>query len=138
MTTVAIPVGGISLDSTGANLLQAVCGATISSGAGVYRDVADDMELKALDVTDILSATAFGFLLDDSTNGNGAVVVPSGEILSGWAGLTKWSTYFFDTGGSLTDDPGTDLASGEYVVIAGLAISTTQILTNIVFTGETI
>lgn len=135
MTTISIPVGGITVVSAQPRILSATGGATISSGAGVYRDTTDSLELKAIDVTSILSADAFGFLLENTTDGGGAVVVPNGEVVGGWSGLTKWATYFFDTGGSLTDDPTTDLASGEYVTQAGLAISTTEILINIIATG---
>lgn len=135
MTTVAVPVSGVSVVDANPSLLYAVGGATINSGAGVYRDIADSLELKALDVTDILTADAYGFLLQGTTDGNGAVVVPSGNTLTGWSGLTQYAWYAFDTGGSLTDDPGTDLAANEYLVWAGFAISTSSIYVNIINTG---
>lgn len=138
MTAVAIPVSGITLITPGATLIPVVGGATVASGAGVYRDPADSMEVKAVNVTAALSAFAYGILFQNITDGNGGLVVPNGVEIGGFTGLTKYKWYFFDTGGSYTDDPATDLASGEYVTSAFMATSTTQALVQIVYTGMTV
>lgn len=123
MTDISITAANVIAGSD-ANIESGTAGATITAGQAVYKSSTTKKWLLA----DSDSATAEarvpgGIALNGASNGQPIVVQKSGDITIG-ATLTAGTAYY------LSDEPGAicplaDLASGDYVVLIGLAKSTT-------------
>lgn len=137
MTAIALPLSGITEVDTG-TLKSRTGGATISSGAMVGPDSNDNNELKTVDMTNSSTVTPEGFLYQDTIDGGGAQVAKTGRIIDGFAGMTAWNLYYCKTGGTIVDDPATDLTSGDKIITAGIALSATKLRVLVIDTGETV
>ena len=111
-------------------------GEAITQGQPVYYSAADGKYYKCdSDLSEAASEAAGIALSAAGTDGYFALVRPGGVVDLG-ATLTKGVVYVVsDTAGGIM--PSTDWDSGDYMVILGVAINTTDIQFNIVTTGVT-
>ena len=114
-----------------------IAGATITAGQVVYRD-ASDSKFKLADGDSVTAAIRkpIGISLNGASASQPLAIVKSGDVTFG-AILTAGTAYY------LGDDPGgispvADLASGDDVVLIGIAISTTVLRVGIVISGVTL
>lgn len=100
-----------------------IAGATITAGLVVYKGTNGKYQLADADSATALVRAPLGIALNGASDGQPLVVQRSGDITLG-AVLTAGTAYY------LADEPGmicpfADLATGDYVVLLGLAKSTT-------------
>jgi len=136
MTDLVITAANV-LSGSGAKITHGTAGATVTAGQTVYRDPTDSKYKLA----DNNSATAAvrsvdGFALHASLAGQPLAVHESGPLTVG-ATMTAGTVYVLsDTPGGV--QPTTDLGSGEYPTILGIATSTTVLNVNIQESGVAI
>lgn len=120
--TSAVPVAG-ALNA----FANGTAGEAISVGDWVYRDAADSYKFKLADATSSAKAAAVGVALSTSSSGQPLRIQTAGRVTLG-ATLEVGMVYTL-SGASGTDNmaPVTDVDSGEYVTILGVA-STSAIL----------
>lgn len=121
------------LSITAANVIAAagaitsvgVAGAAITAGDVVYRDASDD-KYKLADADSLpAGVTKVYMALNGAADGQPITVLKSGDVALG-ALLTAGSRYYLSgTAGGIA--PEADLASGDAVILLGLAKSTTTL-----------
>jgi hypothetical protein len=110
-----------------------IAGATITAGQVVYRDTADSKyKLADADGAAALRSPR-GIALNGASNGQPLSILRNGDITIG-ATMTAGLDYY------LSDDPGgicpkADLATGDYIVLVGMAESTSVLNVEFVETG---
>jgi hypothetical protein len=110
-----------------------IAGATITAGQVVYRDTADSKyKLADADGTSALRSPR-GIALNGASNGQPLSILRNGDITIG-ATMTAGLAYY------LSDEPGgicplADLATGDYIVLVGMAESTSVLNVEFVETG---
>ena len=125
------------LAGTGASVFHGKAGATVTAGQVVYEDDSTDR----FGLADNNSATAAaklpaGIGLNGASNGQPLAVHRAGDITIG-ATLTPGTAYYLsDTPGGIC--PLADLASGETVVLIGIAKSATVLHVDIQVSGVTL
>lgn len=114
-----------------------IAGATITAGQVVYKDAADN-KYKLADGDHATAAIRkpIGIALNGASNGQPLAIVKAGAVTIG-ATLTAGTAYY------LGDDPGgicplADVASGDDVVLIGVATSTSVLQVGIVITAVTL
>lgn len=125
------------LAAAGASIERGVAGEAVTAGKVVYLDAAATGKWLLADA-DAASAAArgqgkIGVALNGASNGQPLAVATDGDITIG-ATLTAGLDYY------LSDDPGgvcpqADLASGDYVTLIGVAVSTTVLRLRFTYTG---
>lgn len=133
------------LSITAANVVAAasatkesgIAGATITAGQVVYKDTATNT-YKLCDGDSVTAAVRkpLGIALNGASSGQPLVIAKSGPVTIG-ATLTAGTAYY------LGDDPGgicpvADVASGDDVVLMGIATSTSVLGVNIIISGVTL
>lgn len=112
------------LAGTGARKVLGAAGATVTAGKVVYLDTSDN-EYKLADCDSATEAARSpdGIALNGASDGQPLVVLEEGPCTIG-ATLTPGTTYYLspNAGGIC---PLTDVLSGDYPVIVGIATSTT-------------
>ena len=103
---------------------EMTAGATIDGATlpvPVYQNTSDN-EVYACDANVSTALNFFGFAISDGTDGN-AIIVQHTGIVGGFTGLQEGQKYYVqDTVGTIGKTP------GEYKILVGRAISTTEIL----------
>jgi hypothetical protein len=116
-----------------ASIEAGIAGATITAGQVVYRDTADNKyKLADADGAAALRSPR-GIALNGASNGQPLSILRNGDITIG-ATMTAGLAYY------LSDDPGgicplADLATGDYIVLVGMAESATVLNVEFVETG---
>lgn len=136
MTDLTITAASV-LAGTGAKVTTGTAGATITAGQAVYLDSASTGKWLLAD-SDAASAIArgsarFGIALHGASNGQPLDVQTDGDITIG-ATMTAGTAYY------LSDEPGmlcpfADLATGDYVMLVGIATSTTVLRIDTLYSG---
>lgn len=108
-------------------------GATITAGMVVYKGPTGRFVLADADSATAAARAPYGIALNGASDGQPLTVHRSGDITIG-ATLTAGAEYV------LSDEPGVigvraDLATGDYIVVIGLAKSTTVLAVNFQVTG---
>jgi hypothetical protein len=114
-----------------------IAGATITAGQVVYKDPADNKyKLADGDSATAIIRKPIGIALNGASNGQPLAIVKAGDVTIG-ATLTAGAVYILgDDAGGIS--PIADGASGDDVVIIGVATSTTVLRVGIVITGVTL
>jgi hypothetical protein len=133
MATIALPVGGLKLETRGAAILDAEAGAAISAGQWVYSNATD--QVSPADAATNYEVVGIAILAADV--GEAAQYVSADFIkLEGFAGLTANTKYVLSaTSGQM--ELLSDLTASENVVYVATAVSTTAITVQIEITGLT-
>ena len=115
---IMISVRGNKPEVISYNAGETIAGATLP--VPVYQDTSDG-EWYACDANVSTKLNFRGYAITDGTDGN-PINIQIGGIVSGFSGLAKGKYYVSDTAGTIQTTPGT------FEVLAGLAISATEIL----------
>lgn len=136
MSDITIDVANTRL-GTGTQLETVTAGETVSFGEPVYQDAADASEYKRCDASTSGTAKCDGIAWGYAGDGEQFMLlkVSAGTVNLG-ATLTKGTAYVVSatTGGIA---PASDLSSGDFVSVLGVATSTTELMLNITNTGVT-
>jgi hypothetical protein len=117
-----------------AQVEQGVAGATITAGQVVYRSSTSGKYLKADDDDATLEVrTPRGIALNGASDGQPLQILRSGDITIGATMTAGIPYYLSSTAGGLC--PVADLTTGKYVVLVGIAKSTTVLSVAINYTG---
>lgn len=129
MSDVSITASGV-LAGTGATKKLGTAGATITAGKVVYLDSADG-KYKLADADSATAAirSAIGIALNGASDGQPLVVLEAGPITIGGT-LTAGTPYYLSTNAGGICPPA-DITTGDYVVILGIATSSTVLEVNI-------
>lgn len=121
---------------TGAQLLSATAGATLTAGQTIYIDSSDNNKAKLADANDgAAKAEVAGLTINGAATGQKVNYQKSGSLNPG-ATLTVGQTYINSTNaGGIA--PISDLATGSYVSILGVATSTSNLKLGILNSGTT-
>lgn len=125
------------LSGTGAKVTTGTAGATITAGQAVYLDTASTGKWLLAD-SDAASAIArgsarFGIALHGASNGQPLDVQTDGDITIG-ATMVAGTAYFLsDTPGGIC--PVEDLETGDYIMLIGVATSTTVLKIDTLYSG---
>lgn len=137
MAEVTVTAANVTGPSGIENIRVGTAGATITRGQLLYIDTADSNKLKLTDANaSELAATIAGVALTPSTDGNPVVYAVSGDYNCGGT-VTKGAVLVASatTAGSIAEE--SDLASGWYTSILGVASSTSNITIKIFNSGIT-
>lgn len=136
MADLTITAGNV-IAGAGASVRHGHAGATVTAGQVVYLDEATTGEWLLAD-SDAAAAAArgsgkIGIALNGASDGQPLAVQTDGEVTIG-AALTAGLDYY------LSDEPGgicpqADLATGDYVTLVGVAISTSVLRLRFTYTG---
>ena len=106
---------------------------TLTAGMPVYRDTADSNQYKACDADAAGTASCDGIMLNSADDGQPAQVITNGTLTVG-AGVTVGQVYVVSVNpGGIA--PYSDLASGDYVTIIGVGLTSTTIKVDIINSG---
>lgn len=134
MAAITIPAGGVDLKSTDIRPTLYTGGATLTSGMCVYSDSTDSSELKATDPATTAGATCVGILLQDTADGEGAVVLTDGCVVTNPT-FVEGTWYCCDASGAIV--PFSDLTSAtDYITYVGYGDTNGDLVVKIVVTGE--
>ena len=122
---------------TGAQLLSATAGATLTAGQTIYLDSTDSSRAKLADANDgAAKAEVAGLTVNGAASGQPVKYQKTGNITPGSTSLTVGQTYINSTNaGGIA--PISDLASGSYVSILGVATSVSNLKLGILNSGTT-
>lgn len=117
-----------------AQVEHGIAGATITAGQVVYRDSTTGKYLKAdNNGASAEIRTPRGIALNGASDNQPLAIARSGNLTIG-ATLTAGVAYYLsDTAGGIC--PLADVGAGEYVVLLGLASSTSVLAVNVQYTG---
>lgn len=120
MADVSITANNVA-PGTGALTEQMVAGATITAGQVVYKDTSDSDKAKLADSNSAtaLARSPYGIALNGAASGQPVVVLKAGLITIG--GTVAVGTIYVLSGTAGGIAPSTDLASGMYTSIIGIA-----------------
>lgn len=111
-----------------------VGGATGTAGQVVYRDSADSYQFKLAQATSAAAANAYGIRLDGGADEQDAIVIRSGLYNPGGT-VVVGQVYCVSANAAGAICPYGDLASGNYVTIIGVGITSSLIFVNITVSG---
>ncbi|MBT8198949.1 MAG: hypothetical protein KJO36_00395 [Acidimicrobiia bacterium] len=115
--------------ASGATTKLVTAGATITAGDAVYEDTSDSNEYKLCDADVAGTADCDGIALTGSSDGQPLVIITKGDLNPG-ATATLGETYVVSTtAGGIA--PISDLGSGDFVTILGVATTTSNIAIDI-------
>jgi hypothetical protein len=106
-------------------------GATCTAGQAVYRDSTDNYDFKLADANAAAASEAYGILLNGGADGQPAEVVRDGLYAPGGT-VVVGMVYAVSAAAPGGIAPYGDLASGDYVCILGVGITTALILVDII------
>lgn len=110
----------------GATTVQVTAGGTVARGNPVYLDSADSNQAKAGRANAATTDEVYGIALNDAADEQPLVVITSGDLSLG-AILTVGETYVLSAAAAGGIAPISDLTTGNYVTVLGIA-RTTSIL----------
>lgn len=128
MADVTIAAGAVTC-RVGDPVLTKVAQVAISGGQAVYEDLSNSGKFNLADADVEASAKMIGIAVGDAAAGEYCTIALVGSVITtaGGASFTKGVVYYVSTtAGGLA--PFADLASGDYVTLAVLALSTTTAL----------
>lgn len=129
MADLTITVGSVS-KGTGCRVSRGTAGATITQGVPVYLDSADNL-LKPADANvSVALATVVGIAANAAAAGQSVQIVTAGPLTIG-ATIVVGMPYAVSTAAGLIC-PITDIASGNYLCILGVADSATVLRVDII------
>lgn len=137
MADISVTAASVLAGATAVVEHGAKAGATLTAGQVVYK-AASDGKLKLADNDNATSEirSAYGITLNGAADGQPVSVLKKGPLTLN-AVLTAGTTYVLSaTAGGIA--PQADVASGDDVIILGVAKSTTVLEVNIVDTGVTL
>ena len=136
MADISVTAGSVT-PGTGAQLYGATAGATLTAGQGIYLDSSDSMKAKLADANDGASKAAVaGVTVNGAATGQKVNYQKTGEISIGTTTLTVGQTYInSSTPGGIA--PISDLSTGNYVSILGVATSASNLKLGILNSGAT-
>lgn len=123
--TSAVPVAGSELVYG-----DGIAGATFAPGLLAYRDATDGYKLKLAITSSQAAAEVVGMALHISVSGQPLRILRGGEVTLGTT-LAVGQVYCLSGGSTGLLCPVTDVDSGEYVTIVGVASTTTVLKLNI-------
>lgn len=125
------------LAGTNAEIVRGNAGATITAGQAVYLDTASTGEWLLADsdsATVIARGSArFGIALNGAADGQPLAVQVSGDITIGATMTAGTTLYLSDAPGGIC--PIADLATGDYITLVGVAMSTTVLRIDPLYSG---
>jgi hypothetical protein len=129
MTDISITAASVIAGSS-AKTISGTLGETITAGQAVYRD-SSTRKFKKADANGAseMIRKAIGIALNGGADGQPGEVLTEGDITIGGTLTAGTAYYLSDTPGGIC--PVADIGSGEYVVLLGLAKSTTVLTVNI-------
>lgn len=116
---------------TGARQSTVTGGATVAAGMPVYKDVADSNQYKPCKADAVATASCNGIALNSGADNQPLVIQAAGRINLG-ATLVVGMVYCVSDAVLGEIVPYTDLGSGDYVTILGVAVSTSELELNII------
>ena len=114
--------------------LTVTAGGTITAGMPVYKDAADSNKYKAARANAAGTSTVAGIALTGSSNGQPLVIQTEGNINLG-ATLAVGETYYLSDAVAGQIVVYGDLGSTDYVVVLGVATTTSIMPLNIINSG---
>ena len=102
-------------------------GGTVTAGMPVYSDLSDNGDHKAAQSDAAGTDDVVGIMLGGGADGQRAVMQKSGLINLG-ATLTVGERYYVDKTSAGDIMPSGDLATGDFVTLLGIAVSTSQLM----------
>lgn len=118
---------------SGASTASGTAGDTITAGMSLYSDSSDSNKLKKADADVATTAACVGIALHGASSGQPLKYQTGGNLTAG-ATLTVGETYVVSTtAGGIA--PISDLASGDYVSILGVASSASTLAMTMVISG---
>lgn len=142
LSLAAAPAAAADLTVTAASVLagsnavteHGTAGATITAGQLVYRDSSTGKYLKAdSNGASAEIRTPRGVALNGASDGQPLAIARSGDVTAGATMTAGVAYYLSDTPGGIC--PLADVGTGEYVVLLGLAKSTTVLAVDIQYSG---
>ena len=119
--------------ASGSTTKQVTFGATVTAGQPVYKDTADSNEYKPTDADAEASALVEGIALCGGADGQPGVIITAGNLNAG-ATLVVGQTYVVSaTAGGIA--PISDLLSGDYVSVLGVASTASNLELSIFASG---
>lgn len=132
MTDITITAANVVAGS-GAATETGISGDTITAGQVVYRNAAGRYVLADADEDTAIERSPRGIALNGASAGQPCTILKSGPITIG-ATLTAGTAYYLsDTPGGIC--PLADVTGGDYLVLVGLALSTSVLQVGFVVTG---
>lgn len=118
--------------SAGARIKTVTAGATVTRGMPVYKDTGDNNEYKPTDANGVAPAnTIDGIALADADDGQSLPICQKDDALAIGSTVGIGDVYVASaTPGGIA--PVADAASGWFVTIVGVAVSTTELKVNFV------
>jgi len=109
-------------------------GDTITAGMPLYQDASDSDHLKPADAEDTAAkAVCIGIALNNGADGQPGSYAPSGSVVNLGVTLTVGTIYVLSAAGKIA--PSTDLASGDYVTVLGVATTAALLQLTIINSG---
>jgi hypothetical protein len=104
-------------------------GVAMTAGQVVYIDSSNLLQLAGVSSATIHRARGL-YANSAGAAGQPSIIWENGTVITGFPTLVAGTTYYVDASGAISEFA--DLATGEYVCIAGFAKTTTTFLVNIV------
>lgn len=133
MSDVTVTAANVKPVGATGNLTRVVYGATVTQGQPVYSDASDSNEYKPADADASASAVATGIAITPGGDGEYGLIATTGQINIGGT-LTQGQVYVVSTNAGGVA-PYSDLGSGDYVTILGVASSSSVLDLDINATG---
>lgn len=128
-----VPTASAVLQSTSAISEHVIAGAAINAGQLVYKDTTDSNEYKLADADAVASAVIAGIALNDAEDGQPLRVQTGGTVTID-AVATVGRVYTASTTAGSIATAG-DAASGDFVSVFGVGITSTTIKIGIINSG---
>ena len=108
--------------ATGYRFEDGTAGATITAGQLLYKDSGDSNKFKLVDNDASATASVYGIALNGAASGQPIRVQTDGTITIG--GTVAVGTIYVSSSNAGGIAPSTDLASGDYTSVVGIALTT--------------